>query len=279
MRLKPILFRRIHKWVGLVLGVQFLLWAVSGAMMATLDMKSVGGGEEARESAPLLPPSTGAAWPEVRRALGTVPVRGVSLQQLLDRPVLNVETPRSVRLFDAATGAAIRIDADLAREIALDAHPARPPVRGVATLDRVTLAVREHTLPIWRVDFADQANSSFYVSGASGALLERRNDNWRLWDFFWMFHTMDYINRVSFNHPLIVIVAIGAVWLALTGLYLVFKTNWRPEMRWLATPALRSGIAPSKNLRAVSGEDAAARGAESEDVVNLRLHSRDFHAR
>lgn len=48
-----------------------------------------------------------------------------------------------------------------------------------------------------------------------------------------MLHTMDYANRVSFNHPLIVIVAIGAVWLALTGLYLVFKTNWRPEMRLL----------------------------------------------
>lgn len=59
-------------------------------------------------------------------------------------------------------------------------HPARPPVRGVAPLDHVTLAVRDHALPIWRIDFADQANSSFYVSGTTSALLERRNDNWRL---------------------------------------------------------------------------------------------------
>lgn len=48
-----------------------------------------------------------------------------------------------------------------------------------------------------------------------------------------MLHTMDYADRISFNHPLIVTVAIGAVWLALTGLYLVFKTNWQPETRWL----------------------------------------------
>lgn len=233
MRLKPILFRRIHKWVGLILGVQFLLWAVSGAMMSTLNMKSVGGGDDAPEAGSLLLPSTGAAWPRVQRALATVPVRSVSMQPLLGRPVLNIETARGARLFDAATGASVRIDADLARELALAAHPAHPPVRGVARLNRLTLAVRDHALPIWRVDFADQANSSFYVSGATGALLERRNDSWRLWDFFWMLHTMDYVNRVSFNHPLIVAFAIGAMWLALTGLYLVFTTNWRPETRWL----------------------------------------------
>lgn len=251
MRLKPIFFRHIHKWVGLILGVQFMLWAISGAMMATLDMKSVGGGEEAREAGPFLLPSKGAAWPTVQRALGTIPIRDVSVQPLLGRPVLKIEMARDTRLFDAATGAAIRIDADLAREIALMAHPARPPVREVASLDRITLAVRDHVLPIWRVDFADEANSSFYVSGATGALLERRNDSWRLWDFFWMLHTMDYANRVSFNHPLIVTVAIGAVWLALTGLYLVLKTNWQPELRWLR-PRRRG------RLGAMPREDSAA---------------------
>lgn len=82
MRLKPILFRRIHKWVGLILGVQFLLWTVSGARMATLDMKSVGGGEEARGGGPSLLPSTGSAWPRVQCALATVRVRDVSVQPL-----------------------------------------------------------------------------------------------------------------------------------------------------------------------------------------------------
>src|SRR3546814_5888438 len=34
IRLTPLFFRRIHKWVGLILGLQFLLWALSGAVMA-----------------------------------------------------------------------------------------------------------------------------------------------------------------------------------------------------------------------------------------------------
>lgn len=233
MRLGTLFFRRLHKWVGLILGLQFLLWAASGAVMATLDMKSVGGGEEARVArAPVLPDSD-AAWPAVQRALAAVPIRSVSLKSLLGHEVLSVETAQASLLFDTATGAPVHVDAVLAGKVALAAHPGRASIKSVAPLENLTLAVRNHALPIWRVDFADEANSSYYVSGITGAVLERRNDSWRVWDFFWMLHTMDYANRASFNHPLIVIVAIGVLWLSLSGIYLIFRTNWRSEMRWL----------------------------------------------
>jgi hypothetical protein len=62
-------------------------------------------------------------------------------------------------------------------------------------------------------------------------LLERRNDTWRLRDFFWMLHNMDYVNRTSFNHPLIIVVGFAAVWLAITGLWLLFRTGWRSDFK------------------------------------------------
>lgn len=244
MRFGALFFRRVHKWIGLILGIQFVLWAVSGAMMATLGHHEVAGGDEARAARPSQLPNTSTAWPSVQQALGEVPVRAVSVAPLLSRYVFNIDTKDGIRIFDAETGAPVRIDASLAGKVALAAHPTRAAIKNVAPLTRVTLAVRDHALPIWRIDFADEANSSFYVSGTTGILLERRNDSWHLWDFFWMLHTMDYAKRASFNHPLIVVAAIGAVWLALTGLYLIFKTNWRPETRWVGrrrhpTPASR----------------------------------------
>src|SRR3546814_18435484 len=42
-RITPLLFRKIHKWVGLVLGIQFVLWTVSGDTMTLLDMEKDGG--------------------------------------------------------------------------------------------------------------------------------------------------------------------------------------------------------------------------------------------
>jgi hypothetical protein len=231
MRLPPLLLRRIHKWIGLLLGLQFLLWAISGTAMALLDMEAVAGGAAAAPAPASLAPSR--AWPEVRRALARSPVTALAVRPLLNGHVLEVGTPAGVRLFDASSGRALSVDADLARRIAEAGHGGRSRVRSVAPLDKLTLAVREHQLPIWRVDFDDEGNSSFYVSGATGQLIERRNDSWRLWDFFWMLHNMDYANRASFNHPLIVAVTFGILWLTITGVWLLFKTCWRAERRLL----------------------------------------------
>lgn len=233
MRISSLLLRRIHKWIGLIIGLQFLIWTVSGTMMALLDMDEVAGGDAAAVApAPLLP-AGGPAWARVRQAVGDTPISGIALRPLLDRHVIELTTPAGVLLFDAADGRRISVDANLARRVAETSHPRRSPIRQVSQLDELTLPVREHELPIWRVDFADDENNIYYVSGSTGLLLERRNDTWRLWDFFWMLHNMDYANRTSFNHPLIIMMAVATMWLAITGLWLLFRTAWGPDLRAL----------------------------------------------
>jgi uncharacterized iron-regulated membrane protein len=226
-------FRRVHKWVGLLLGLQFLLWTISGTAMALLDHEQVSGGHQPEAPAPPPLPEGGAAWPRVTETLGSMRIETLALRPLLDRQVYEVGTGGSVMLFDAGTGAPVQVSAGIARQVAEAGYDGKGRVAAVTRLGELTLAVREHELPIWRVDFADRQASSFYVSGSTGKLLERRNDSWRLWDFFWMLHNMDYLNRTSFNHPLIVTMGFGALWLAITGVYLLFKSSWKAEGRWL----------------------------------------------
>lgn len=228
----PVL-RRIHKWIGLILGLQFVIWAVSGATMALLDMDTVAGGKAASAAITPALPVGDKAWPQVRRSVGSQAVTGVAVRPLLDRQVFEVATRAGVRLFDARDGRPVRVDRRLARMVAEASYMGSARVASVAPLHELELAVREHKLPIWRVDFADDANSSFYVSGETGQLLERRNDTWRIWDFVWMLHNMDYVNRTSFNHPLIVVLAFGIIWLAITGCWLLFRTKWKPDLRRL----------------------------------------------
>ena len=237
VRVSTLFLRRLHKWVGLVLGLQFLVWTLSGAAMALLDMETVAGGAVRSTAVP--PPPAPGGWDRIRQSLGERTVTGIEVRPLLDRHVVEVATPAATLLFDAADGRPVRINAQLAARIAAAAHPGGGAVRRVAALPELTLEVREHALPIWRVDFEDEADSSFYVSAATGRLLERRNDSWRLWDFAWMLHNMDYANRTSFNHPLIVFAAIGILWLAVTGVYLLFRTAWRPDVNALRRLARR----------------------------------------
>jgi uncharacterized iron-regulated membrane protein len=223
--------RRIHKWVGLVIGLQVFLWVVSGTAMALLDMDEVAGGEMTDPAAAPLP-AAGRAWPRIQNELQGKPISKISIRQLPGGPAIEVATADGVKLFDGATGDPIVIDRARATAVAAAAHPGKAPVISVQPLKELTLAVREHELPIWQVDFRDQKHSSYYVSGATGALLERRNDSWRWWDFFWMLHNMDYAKRTSFNHPLIIMVGFAMAWLAVTGFWLLFRTMWRHDFAW-----------------------------------------------
>jgi uncharacterized iron-regulated membrane protein len=243
MRLSTPFFRQVHKWIGLVLGLQFVLWTLSGAMMATLDQQSVAGGGVREMEARALP-AAASGWPRIRVALAGQPITAMTLGPLLDRHVVEISTSRGSRLFDAVSGAPIVVDAALAGRAAQQAYAANGTIRSIRRLKALELAVREQALPIWRVDFADEQNSSYYVSGGTGRVLERRNDAWRMFDFFWMVHNMDYLNRTSFNHPLIVVVGFGVLWLAVTGFYLLFRTGWRSDLRWLRRKD-RSASGPS----------------------------------
>jgi hypothetical protein len=200
--------------------------------MALLDMEEVAGGERVEQSTPALQ-HTLVAWPRIQQALAGQPVMKVSLQPLPWGHNLLVTTASGeAHLFNAATGHPVQIGNREAHLIAASAHPQRAGVDRVTPMADLTFAVREHELPIWQVDFRDERHSSYYVSGSTGAILERRNDTWRWWDFFWMLHNMDYAERTSFNHPLIVTVGIAMAWLAVTGFWLLFRTMWRHDLGW-----------------------------------------------
>lgn len=232
MTIKSIWLRKIHKWVGLAIGLQFVIWAISGAAMALLDMEAVAGGPRPQATQAAVA-GEATAWPGIVRELGSAEIEGLRLKTLLDRPVVEVRTARSTRMFDARTGIPVTIDAPAARAIAQSNHPngARPGAAKLLT--ERSLPVRDHEPPIWQVDFADDDASTYYVSATTGAVLERRNDTWRWWDFFWMLHNMDYVDRMSFNHPLIITAGVAMAWLAVTGFWLLFRTMWRHDFAWV----------------------------------------------
>ena len=228
IRLTPLFFRRIHKWVGLILGLQFLLWALSGSVMALLDKDKVGGHGGGMSHAHPLP---AGEYFDLATLPHREPVTGVILRDLGARPVYELRSAKGVRLVDATSGELVHVDGQMAREIASMMNEA--PIRKVSVLAKSTLETRDHGGAMWRVDFADTENSSAYVSLDTARFLVMRGDTWRTWDFFWMLHNMDYVNRKSFNHPLIIFVAFGTLWLSGTGFYLLFKSFSRADFRWL----------------------------------------------
>ncbi len=254
------LIRKLHKWFGLVLGLQFLIWSLSGAVMALLDHDKVSGAHVLAPAAEMSIAPEPAPLAAVQSGVGA-PILGLELKPLLGRWVYQVTTADGVVLLDAGTAGRVTLDAPRARAIATARYKGGAGVESQSLIVEPTHETRDMSLPAWRVEFADADRTALFVSAQTGEVLGAKTDTWRLWDIAWMLHIMNYGDRQSFNHPLIITVATGVAWLTLSGLILLFRSFRRSDIAWIAAPfegraPRRSPVAPEPdNLHSQPAQD------------------------
>ena len=214
--------RKLHRWVGLVIGLQFALWMGSGLLMALLDHDAVGGhATRTHHAAPAWPVAAVLAPAHVASDAGAT-LDAVESTWLLDAPMYKLTRKGSSWLVDARTGQRREISARDAAMLAAADYAGDGKPNAPVLLADPGLEARKHKGPLWQVTFTDAANTTLYLSASDGKVLERRNDTWRLFDIAWMLHIMDYSGRADFNHPLVIMAAAGGLWMAVTGLWLLF---------------------------------------------------------
>ncbi len=222
--------RKIHKWVGLLVGLQLLLWMLSGLVMGLLPQDLVKGNHNRAAVAPALP--LGGIGPPVQ-PISSQAMRSATLTYFMGEPVMRVVTDEGISLRNAETGELILIDK--ARAIALAKSDYSGPGK-VVSADRMEAPfqdLRKHTGPVWRIRFDDAENSTLYLSAEDGRMLERRNAYWQVFDFFWMLHTMDYQGRDNFNNSLVITVALFALWIGISGLVVWFDSFKRADFAFV----------------------------------------------
>lgn len=232
--------RKMHKWVGLLVGLQFVLWLVSGLTMGLLDADEIEGSKHRAHE------NSGRSWPhgalEHEKIIGNSEKSVISLSAgwLLDKPVYEMTDGQAVWVVDAVSGKSVAVGKELAASLAKASYVGEGQPQAPLLLTR-TVEARGHEGPIWRIDFSDPEETTVYVSAQNGKVLEHRNRTWRLFDFFWMLHIMDYTGRDNFNNPLVIMVGMAGLWLALTGSWLLvasFRINEFVPQRWRRTRVL-----------------------------------------
>jgi hypothetical protein len=163
----------------------------------------------------------------------------LELKPVFDGWAYQVTTADGVRLLDAATARPFEVDQALARTLAVARYAGQAPVESIRFVADSTHETRDMPRPVWRVAFADRDHTAIFVSRGTGEVLGAKTEASRLWDIAWMFHIMNYGDRQSFNHPLIVTVATGVAWLAISGLILLFRSFRRSDVAWIAAPLSR----------------------------------------
>ncbi|MBX3562655.1 MAG: PepSY domain-containing protein [Sphingomonas sp.] len=216
----PLLARRLHKWLGLLIGAQLVLWALSGLYMTAVHIDIIHGDHLVREAPIRSLDAAGLVDPVA--LLGSRPGASVRLAWPGERPVFVVMSDGGTQMFDARTGApAARPDEALIRAIARSRYAGSEPIVSARLIERIPGEIRGRRGPIWRVDFGGWNRPTFYLSAETGELVTRRHDLWRAFDFLWMLHIMDYDTRDNVNNNLLRLFTWAAVLMAASGAWLL----------------------------------------------------------
>ena len=115
------------------------------------------------------------------------------------------------RLVNAQSGELREfIEAAEVLEIAQHSLSASGELITVEQVDEATQGgeYRGRQLPLWRVSFSEPENLNLYIDGWTGEIVaQTHHTRWRIFDFFWMLHIMDFDDRDDFNTPLLQIAA------------------------------------------------------------------------
>lgn len=224
------LFYKVHKWIGVGIGLVLLMWIVTGML--------IGGGGGGRPSAPpdysraTVSPAEAVAV-AARGDSGLAEVRGVVLDMLGGRLVYRLSAPRGRgALVDAATGERLEIGEALAREVAASLVP-QAAVREVVRLEGYDLGFPRGALPAWRVVLDGPAGTWVHLSRdglASSNTREQRRKS-----VYHDLHTFATLQQLRLGRPairiLFLVASVISLGVVVTGYYLSLPRRWRTFRR------------------------------------------------
>lgn len=227
---------RLHKWVGLVLGLQLLFWVGSGFFFTLYPIDEVRGRHLV--DAPTYSLTDSSLIPiELAMTAYDGQLTGAKLISVAGRPAYVLLGSEGSVLLDARSGEnwAPLKDIDI-RMAARANYAGEGPIKSVMKL---TETAREYggPHPVWQVKFDDKAKTRFYMDPQTGEVRATRTRLWRVFDVMWRFHIMDITGEDNFSSWWLRFTAFFALLFVLSGFGLLWhRFVMRPRPRTQSKP-------------------------------------------
>lgn len=190
------LIRKSHRYLGIFLGIQFMMWTTSGLYFSWTDIDEIHGDHfrnmeyQPQAFSGLIAPS------QLNLKEG---IKSIEIRDIKGAPYYWINKKR---LFNAVDGSP---KPSISEEEALDV--AGKYMKDGLEISNVSLIektgkhheYRERLLPAYVITYETDENLKAYVSAIDGKFQTVRHRDWRIFDFLWMTHTMDYEGRDDFN--------------------------------------------------------------------------------
>jgi hypothetical protein len=238
--------RRTHRYLGLILGIQFLLWTLGGLYFSWSNMDEIHGDLQ-KNKVPLLSAniklvSPTAAIDSIKKFHQIDSLVSIQLIEILGKPIYQIRCVSAIHdntthdhemkamnhLADDVSG---NLRGTLSKKEAIEVAKryfnGTPELLSVEYLINTTghHEYRESPLPAYAVSFKHPSKTTVYVAAELGTVQKFRNDKWRVFDFLWMLHTMDYKGRDNLGNILLRAFSIFGLFTVFSGFALYFVSS------------------------------------------------------
>ena len=214
--------RKIHRYLGLFLGIQFLFWTISGLYFSWTDIDEIHGDQfknlkyQPQAFNNLISPS------DLKIQNG---INSIELRDINNSPFYWINKEQ---LYNAIDGSLkVEITKEEAIYVAKNYMKKGLEVVDINLIDKTGKhhEYREKLLPAYVITYANDENIKAYVSIKDGKFQTVRHQSWRWFDFLWMTHTMDYEGRDNFNTIVLRAFSLLGLITVLSGFLLWFTSS------------------------------------------------------
>ena len=210
------MIRLFHKYLSLVISIQLLLWTVSGIYFAFNKIELVRGEQYLIEQK--------VSKLNLKEVESSFSGKNVNFVRRLDEWIIKVETDSGFSYTDLQGQNLDELNEEEVREVVRQSTNLIPLMAQRIDKPEIRAEFRGRNLPIFKVATSTTDNINVYVDAFTGEVTAIRSDSWRIWDFLWGAHIIDYSERENINNFLIKILSILALLSSLSGIVLFFKT-------------------------------------------------------
>ncbi|MDO9595965.1 MAG: hypothetical protein Q7J19_13340 [Lutibacter sp.] len=230
--------RKIHRYLGVFMGVQFFFWALGGLYFSWNNMDDVHGKTLLKHEKKYV---ESVNFSQIQKGIDSLKtftiidsVHSVKLVETLKKSFAQFRFFENgqlkSQLISIETGSLRpEFTGQECLEIAEQQLLVPIPIEKAKFLPMHSTGMhheyREKPLPAFAFTLNHPSKTTIYVSTESGEITSVRNNNWRRFDFLWMLHTMDYQSRDHItNYVLRIFSALGIVTI-LSGFFLFYLTS------------------------------------------------------
>jgi hypothetical protein len=215
--------RRIHKWLSLVVGLQIMIWVVTGLYFNLSDPIETSGQIHRIK----IENSGDYSAFEFITLDNMVNVKAVSVDitWILGKPYYVLTEQGAAhqyqqqvrRVIDATSGLNYEVNRLDALSIARLSYV--NPLKPISTvyLNPPVNELPKQQNPVWKVSVDDKNNTEIYIDAATGQVISHINDQRKFRDFMFKLHFMDYLNQGTFNNWFSIVFAFMSLILTVTG--------------------------------------------------------------